>query len=254
VGLGYPERKSQRPQLQRLQRLAEETGGYFVAAREGQLPPDSLSSILALVDGGGVLSLDLPDLYGSHQVKLTLWDSAGDVFAKIFTIEGSPPPPIKPVRLVTEVAETPSVQLTPTAFTEPAVTAPLISWHWFLAAIVLVGTILWVWLLARKKPVSQPILARFENLHSGQGLAVYGACCRLGRAADNELCFNNDSVSAHHAELYQHGDGAFTITDLSSTNGVWLNGKRVTTQSLRNGDVLELGEIRLRFWEVPQGA
>jgi hypothetical protein len=255
MGFGYPERKSQRPQLQRLQRLAEDTGGYFVAANEGQLPPDTLSDILALVDGGGVLSLDLPELYGLHQVTLTLWDSAGDAFAKTLTLEGPPPPPIKPAHLVTEVAEKPSVQLVATGLAEPAATTPTMGWYWFLAGSVLAaGMILWIWVLLGKKRVSaqSAMLARFENLYSGQELAVSIAFCRLGRAPDNDLCFNNDSVSAHHAELYRHRDGAFSITDLNSTNGVWINGERVTTQGLGNGDVVEIGEIRLRFWEVPQ--
>lgn len=253
VGLGYPERKSQRPQLQRLQRLAEETGGYFVAASEGQLPANTLSGILSLVNGGGVLSLDLPEFYGSHQVTLALWDRAGDVFTKTLTLEGPPPPPEKATRLSTEVAETAVVEGATTAFAETAARVSFISWYGWLAASVVVVMVPVVWLLVRKKPVSQAMLARFEDLHSGRGLAVQVACCRLGRAPDNDLCFNNDSVSAHHAELYQHRDGTFVIADLSSTNGVWVNGERITTENLRSGDVVELGEVRLRFCEVPQG-
>jgi hypothetical protein len=256
VGLGYPERESQWPQLQRLQRLAEETGGYFVVAREGQLPATALTDILALVDGGGTLSLDLPDLYGIHQATLTLWDRAGDVFAKNLTIEGPPLPPIEPANLLTEVVEeTPSTQFT-ARVTDPAVkaSAPWLSWRWITVGSVVLGmlVLVWIWLLVRKKPASYPILARLENLHSGQVLTVTIAFCRLGRAPDNDLCFKNDSVSAHHAELHQDTNGAFTIADIGSTNGVWINGKRVKNQGLRNGDVVELGEIRLRFWDLPQ--
>lgn len=258
VGLGYPERKSQRPQLQRLQRLAEETGGYFVAAKKGQLPQTSLTDILALVDGGGILSLKLTDLYGLHQATLTLWDTSGDVFAKTLTIEGPPLPPIKPVNLITENAqEIMSAKLTPTAFAQPPVTAPApwIDWRWIIVGGVLLAIIIAIvlrQLFMRKAPAACAILARLENLHSGQLMTITVPFCRLGRAPDNDLCFQNDSVSAYHAELHQHRDSTFTIADIGSTNGVWVNNEQIKQQSLRNGDVVELGEIRLRFWEVPQ--
>ncbi|MEZ5583716.1 MAG: FHA domain-containing protein [Candidatus Competibacteraceae bacterium] len=34
-------------------------------------------------------------------------------------------------------------------------------------------------------------------------------------------------------------------------NGVWVNGKQVSSQALRDGDLVELGEVRLRFREAP---
>lgn len=82
----------------------------------------------------------------------------------------------------------------------------------------------------------------------GKGdLRVRAPLCRLGRAADNDLCFNNDSVSAHHAEIHQFPDGEFQICDLESTNGIRVNGRRVRSQRLNHGDVVELGEVRLHF-------
>jgi hypothetical protein len=39
---------------------------------------------------------------------------------------------------------------------------------------------------------------------------------------------------------------------LASTNGVWVNGKAINNYSLRNDDIVELGEVRLRFREVPR--
>lgn len=264
VGLGYPERKSQRPQLQRLQRLAEETGGYFVTAREGQLPVNSLKDILALVDGGGTLSLDLPDLYGLHQASLTVWDTSGEMFAKTFPIQGLSLPPIEIADPATKgKQERLSTQFTPVLSTgSPSpltVPGPSIDWRWMTVGIVLLVLILLILLIVaiwrlsmRKKFSSHAILARLENLHSGQLMMITAPFCRIGRAPDNELYFKNDSVSAYHAELHHHRDGAFEIADIGSTNGVWINGRRVKKQGLRNGDVVELGEIRLRFWEVPQ--
>ena len=42
-------------------------------------------------------------------------------------------------------------------------------------------------------------------------------------------------------------DGSFTITDLGSGNGILINGSRVTQSTLRDGDTVELGEVRFRF-------
>jgi len=69
----------------------------------------------------------------------------------------------------------------------------------------------------------------------------------VGPVPDNDLCFDNDSVSGHHAEIYHLPDGTFQICDLDSTNGTWVNGRRIRSQVLNHGDVVELGEVRLHF-------
>jgi pSer/pThr/pTyr-binding forkhead associated (FHA) protein len=91
--------------------------------------------------------------------------------------------------------------------------------------------------------------ARFIRTDAlGKGdLRLRSPLCRLGRAPDNDLCFENDSVSGHHAEVYHLPDGSFHICDLGSTNGTWVNGQRIQNQILKNGDIVELGEVRLHF-------
>lgn len=91
--------------------------------------------------------------------------------------------------------------------------------------------------------------ARFIRTDAvGKGdLRLRSPLCRLGRLPDNDLCFENDSVSGHHAEIYHLPDGSFQICDLGSTNGTWVNGRRIQNQILNNGDIVELGEVRLHF-------
>ncbi|NJM11122.1 MAG: FHA domain-containing protein [Synechococcaceae cyanobacterium SM1_2_3] len=93
------------------------------------------------------------------------------------------------------------------------------------------------------------VSARFIRTDApGRGdLRLRSPLCRLGRASNNDLCFDNDSVSGHHAEIYHLPDGTFQICDLDSTNGTWVNGQRIHGQILKNGDVVELGEVRLHF-------
>jgi FHA domain len=69
---------------------------------------------------------------------------------------------------------------------------------------------------------------------------------RIGRKQDNDLVMKNDSVSSHHAEILKRGE-KFIIADLGASNGVFVSGKRVEKITLENGDIIELGEVRLRF-------
>ena len=78
-------------------------------------------------------------------------------------------------------------------------------------------------------------------------LAIAKTASRIGRRGDNDIVFANDSVSGHHAEIHMARDGSFAITDLGSGNGVVVNGKKVTQSGLREGDLVELGEVRFRF-------
>lgn len=70
---------------------------------------------------------------------------------------------------------------------------------------------------------------------------------RLGRHRENEVCLLNNSVHRRHAILHVAQDGTFSIHDLGTKNGVSINGKRINQHNLSDGDVIELGEVKLRF-------
>ena len=109
---------------------------------------------------------------------------------------------------------------------------------------------LWPFSRQRRESIETvPVRARFIRTDSvGKGeLRLRSALCRLGRAPDNDMSFDNDSVSGRHAEVYYLPDGSFQICDIRSTNGTWVNGQRIQSQLLKNGDVVELGEVRLHF-------
>lgn len=69
----------------------------------------------------------------------------------------------------------------------------------------------------------------------------------IGRHSDNDIQLVNDSVHRHHAHLHVSNEGQATIHDLDTTNGVLVNGQRITTVDLQPGDMIELGEVRLRY-------
>ena len=69
---------------------------------------------------------------------------------------------------------------------------------------------------------------------------------RIGRADELEITIDHRSVSREHARLNCEG-GRYRLVDRGSSNGVLVNGERVTDAELKAGDVLELGEVLIRF-------
>ncbi|MCZ6804690.1 MAG: FHA domain-containing protein [Proteobacteria bacterium] len=70
---------------------------------------------------------------------------------------------------------------------------------------------------------------------------------RIGRSKDNELSLNDTSLSRCHAEIHRNNDGTFDIVDMNSMNGVYINDKKIGKAILHEGDVVEIGDIFLRF-------
>ena len=71
----------------------------------------------------------------------------------------------------------------------------------------------------------------------------------IGRGLAADLHLDEDSVSRRHAILVHRRDGMRVLDDRSS-NGTFVNGRRVTQEDLRDGDVLVLGRVVLRYLDV----
>jgi pSer/pThr/pTyr-binding forkhead associated (FHA) protein len=69
----------------------------------------------------------------------------------------------------------------------------------------------------------------------------------LGRAKVNDIVLNADvAVSSEHCRIRPE-DGKFVLHDLKSTNGTFVNDRRVTRQPLAEGDTIQVGETYLQF-------
>ena len=68
----------------------------------------------------------------------------------------------------------------------------------------------------------------------------------LGRRPRNDIVIEHLAISGDHAVLHWR-DGAVELEDLDSTNGSFINGKRVQRQRLASGDLLEMGKHQVRF-------
>jgi adenylate cyclase len=72
----------------------------------------------------------------------------------------------------------------------------------------------------------------------------------IGRSRDAVVPVGDPKVSRHHALIRQQ-EGRYWFFDLGSSNGSYLNGRRVTTaQLLKNGDLITLGDHQFRFQEA----
>jgi pSer/pThr/pTyr-binding forkhead associated (FHA) protein len=84
-----------------------------------------------------------------------------------------------------------------------------------------------------------------SRLQAGQSVDVDDGTT-LGRAARADVVVADPSVSAEHARVTRVGR-AWVVTDLGSTNGTRVNEAPVSGKtSLANGDVLEIGRVRLQ--------
>jgi len=77
---------------------------------------------------------------------------------------------------------------------------------------------------------------------------------KLGRGDQNDLVLPDGSVSRFHAEVKKNELGAISITDKGSTNGVIVDGKRITCETfLADGAQIKVGIFGIKF-EAPQEA
>ncbi len=82
----------------------------------------------------------------------------------------------------------------------------------------------------------------------------------IGRSEDNDIILKDPKVSrGHHAKAVRHKDDSFTITDLNSTNGVFVNGKKIETnkdQVISPGDEIKIGTslLALELHSEDEGA
>jgi pSer/pThr/pTyr-binding forkhead associated (FHA) protein len=68
----------------------------------------------------------------------------------------------------------------------------------------------------------------------------------IGRKPDNDIVVDNMAVSSHHAKIVLQGS-VYTIEDLQSTNGTFINEKRIVTSALHHNDEILVGQHTLVF-------
>ncbi|HMT04379.1 MAG TPA: DUF3662 and FHA domain-containing protein [Solirubrobacterales bacterium] len=93
----------------------------------------------------------------------------------------------------------------------------------------------------------RPVLSRAVVDLNDRRYVLDGPRAVLGRSDQVECVLRDPNISRRHAELRQDQGGHWEIVDLGSTNGVKVNGRRVTDAPLREGDQVTVGTTTFRF-------
>jgi hypothetical protein len=97
----------------------------------------------------------------------------------------------------------------------------------------------------------QPRLIITRGTGEGQIFNLSGeSALSIGRAPTNDIPLNDTAVSGEHCRVRPE-EGAFVLHDLKSTNGTFVNEKRVTRHRLSEGDVVRVGETQIQFTLSP---
>ena len=68
----------------------------------------------------------------------------------------------------------------------------------------------------------------------------------LGRGPGVDFAFDDSEMSSQHAAIEFSGE-CFRVSDLGSTNGLFVNGKPIHVKDLKSGDRIELGRHLFQF-------
>lgn len=89
-------------------------------------------------------------------------------------------------------------------------------------------------------------LSEIDLVTLGRGPERTATRRRAGASGQIDLRFPGNTVSSMHARIVRVGDG-FGLEDAQSRNGSFLNGERVTGSALRDGDLIGIGPVLLRY-------
>ena len=90
------------------------------------------------------------------------------------------------------------------------------------------------------------LVVRSGGGRAGEHFSPKGERTTIGRSPDCDIFLDDVTVSRKHAELLAE-NGRFTITDLGSLNGTYVNRRRIESSPLSDGDELQIGKYRLTF-------
>jgi pSer/pThr/pTyr-binding forkhead associated (FHA) protein len=95
-------------------------------------------------------------------------------------------------------------------------------------------------------PTGVGLLVVRRGPNAGSRFALGSGKTTIGRHPDSDIFLDDVTVSRRHAEVYHH-DRVFTVSDVGSLNGTYLNRERIEQADLHSGDELQIGKFRLVF-------
>jgi FHA domain/zinc-ribbon domain len=96
-------------------------------------------------------------------------------------------------------------------------------------------------------PEGVGLLVVRKGPNAGSKYLLDAEVTRAGRHPDSDIFLDDITVSRRHAEITRHGD-RYTLRDVGSLNGTYVNRDRVEEVALSNGDELQIGKFKLVFF------
>ena len=95
-------------------------------------------------------------------------------------------------------------------------------------------------------PAGTALLVVLRGPNAGSRFLLDSEFTSAGRHPDSDIFLDGVTVSRRHAEFYRHGD-RFTVRDVGSLNGTYVNRERIEEAELFGGDEVQIGKFRLLF-------
>jgi len=96
-------------------------------------------------------------------------------------------------------------------------------------------------------PSGHALLVVQRGPGSGSRFLLDADVVNAGRHPDSEIFLDDVTVSRRHAEFHRSGD-TFTVSDVGSLNGTYVNRDRIDRVQLTDGDEVQIGKYRLVFF------
>ncbi|MCK5718780.1 MAG: FHA domain-containing protein [Thiomargarita sp.] len=237
IGLAFPPKSTAGHHIrdyQTLAGLANSTAGFFFKANEkGILEGLDLSTLLDMTDNGGYWHFNLTPLIDASfagktpaQLEISNQQQTVDIPINLTF------PALNltlPVQEVKEVKKDKTSQIIILV----------------IAILLLLGLLFFI--LNRKKTKPKVIYAYIYSLDGNEQYSINKRTYKIGRNPENDLVLANQTVSSFHAQIHLTRENEFIITDLKSANGTIVNDSEVISNPLYDDDIIEIGEVRLRF-------
>jgi hypothetical protein len=101
-------------------------------------------------------------------------------------------------------------------------------------------------------PTGHALLVVQRGPGSGSRFLLDEDVVHAGRHPDSGIFLDDVTVSRRHAEFHRNGD-TFTVTDVGSLNGTYVNRDRIDTVQLTDSDEVQIGKYRLVFFSGHEG-
>ncbi|RLU80407.1 hypothetical protein CTZ27_34835 [Streptomyces griseocarneus] len=102
-------------------------------------------------------------------------------------------------------------------------------------------------------PLGSALLVVRRGPNSGSRFLLDSDVTTAGRHPQSDIFLDDVTVSRRHVEFRRGQNGGFTVADVGSLNGTYVNRERIDSVELANGDEVQIGKYRLVFYGSQRG-